>query len=42
MKISCHFVENHDEQRIVFVADGNDEKAKVIGTIAAIIGGMIR
>ena len=41
MKKACHFVENHDEQRIVFVAGGNYQKAKAMGTIAATVGGMI-
>ena len=37
----CHFVENHDEQRIVFHTEGNYHKAMAAGTIAATIGGMI-
>ena len=38
---STHFVENHDEDRVVFSMKGNIEKAKAAGTIAATIGGMI-
>ena len=38
---SAHFVENHDENRIVFNVNGNIEKAKAAGTIAATLGGMI-
>ena len=38
---ACHFVENHDEQRIVFMTQGNYEKAMAAGTIAATVGGMI-
>ena len=41
MKKACHFVENHDEQRIVFITDGDYQKAKAAGTIAATVGGMI-
>ena len=41
MKKACHFVENHDEQRIVSVAGGDHQKAKAMGTIAATVGGMI-
>ena len=41
MKTSCNFVENHDELRIAFMAGGNLEKAKAMGTIAATVGGMI-
>ena len=41
MKKACHFVENHDEHRIVFVTGGNYQKAKAMGTIAATVGGMI-
>ena len=38
---SAHFVENHDENRIVYNVNGNIEKAKAAGTIAATLGGMI-
>ena len=38
---SAHFVENHDENRIVYNVKGNIEKAKAAGTIAATLGGMI-
>ena len=38
---SAHFVENHDENRVVFSMNNNIEKAKAAGTIAATIGGMI-
>ena len=37
----AHFVENHDENRAVFNMQGNIEKAKAAGTIAATLGGMI-
>ena len=35
MKRACHFVENHDEQRIVFMTEGDYRKEKAAGTIAA-------
>ena len=38
---ACHFVENHDEHRIVFKMEGNYKKAMAAGTIAATVGGMI-
>ena len=38
---SAHFVENHDENRVVFSMKDNIEKAKAAGTIAATIGGMV-
>jgi hypothetical protein len=38
---ACHFVENHDEQRIVFKTEGNYKKAMAAGTIGATVGGMI-
>ena len=38
---ACHFVENHDEQRIVFMTGGNYQKAMAAGTIGATVGGMI-
>ena len=38
---SAHFVENHDENRIVYNVNGDVEKAKAAGTIAATLGGMI-
>ena len=38
---ACHFVENHDEQRIVFKTGGNIKKAMAAGTIGATVGGMI-
>ena len=41
MQKACHFVENHDEQRIVNMTDGNYQKAKAAGTIASTVGGMI-
>ena len=37
----AHFVENHDENRVVYNMQGNLEKAKAAGTIAATLGGMI-
>ena len=37
----AHFVENHDENRVVYNMQGNREKAKAAGTIAATLGGMI-
>ena len=38
---TCNFVENHDEKRIVFMVDGNYQKAKAAGTIAFTVGGMM-
>jgi len=38
---SAHFVENHDENRIVYNVKGDIEKAKAAGTIAATLGGMV-
>ena len=38
---TAHFVENHDEKRIVYMTDGNKEKAMAAGTIGATVGGMI-
>ena len=38
---SAHFVENHDENRIIANVEGNLEKAKAAGTIACTLGGMI-
>ena len=40
-KNTCHYVENHDEERIVFKTGSNYQKAKAAGTIAATVGGMI-
>ena len=37
----AHFVENHDENRVVYNMQGNLEKAKAAGTIASTLGGMI-
>ena len=37
----AHFVENHDENRVVYNMQGNLEKARAAGTIAATLGGMI-
>ena len=37
----AHFVENHDENRVVYNMQGNIEKAKAAGTVAATLGGMI-
>ena len=38
---TAHFVENHDEQRIVYMTEGNKDKAMAAGTIGATVGGMI-
>ena len=38
---SAHYIENHDENRIIYNLKGNVEKAKAAGTIAATLGGMI-
>ena len=38
---TCHFVENHDEHRIVFMTGGDKKKAMAAGTIGATVGGMI-
>ena len=38
---SCHFVENHDIERIVGLFEGNYKKAMAAGTIGATVGGMI-
>jgi len=38
---AAHFVENHDEERVVASMGGNKDKAMAAGTIAATIGGMI-
>ena len=38
---SCHFVENHDLERIVGSFGGNFKKAMAAGTIGATVGGMI-
>ena len=38
---SAHFVENHDENRVVYNMKGNIEKSKAAGTIAATLGGLI-
>jgi glycosidase len=38
---SCHFVENHDLERIVGSLGGNFKKAMAAGTIGATVGGMI-
>jgi glycosidase len=37
---ATHFVENHDENRIIANVDGNIEKAKVAGALACTLGGM--
>ena len=38
---TTHFVENHDENRIIANVGNNIEKAKAAGTIAATIGGLV-
>ena len=38
---SAHFVENHDENRVIYNMKGNIDKSKAAGTIAATLGGMI-
>ena len=38
---TVHFVENHDENRIIANVEDNIEKAKAAGTIASTIGGMV-
>jgi glycosidase len=38
---TAHFIENHDTERFVSSVDGDYEKAKAAGTIAASVGGMV-